>query len=610
MSNMVKYVMLLSCVLLFLHTILGFYNTNDIFNDIYIYGEEFDRFSSPIESTEESIIRFVDMPLNITVLEEKNNRTDEDISNSIGLTSDTAFKQEEFRRGFCGINSTTSESSEYVVEYTLPRDCEMPLGIAVDSEDNDVWYVSTKRGLLGKYDIGKDKFEQYSIPQWNVREDPRGFSQVWDVKMDNEDDESSDIWFTDTDQNAIWRFKKPTEQFEMYKIPARSESFGTTYPITINVVTNKSDNEDINDKSIFFIGTFFPSLWFAEIGRLKNGIADGIHEIQLPTEYGFSNIDPLFVTSGSFAYDEDRNSIWVSMLSYSRKGQIFEYNLDSKSFNVFGLPDDLSSPLGIVVGDGSGGDDDDDTDDNQDDKIDLWITNPGTSMFYNYEITEEELMESDESMQTIAEQDTKKTSNKVNIERYTTSMASPRIFGRQFYDNNNSNETEADADPRNGYYTLPSWIKKAKDGSIWFNQQQGNKISRFDPDEQLLVEYWIPSQNKEWGSCDSEEKEDEKSIDRNHNRSGRCGIANVLNFALKESNEKEDDGDEKNSVEEIWFTEWSTNKIGRIDTEKDLPFDIDVDESDQDLTIKAGEPEKIKMTLAINEELIDHENLE
>jgi streptogramin lyase len=609
MSKMVKYVMVLSSVLLFLHTILGFYNTYDIFNDFYIHGKEFDRFSSPIESTEESIIRFIDMPLNITVLEEKNNRADEDISNSTELTSDTAFKQEEFRRGFCGINSTTSEFSEYVVEYTLPRDCEMPLGIAVDSEDNDVWYVSTKRGLLGKYDIGKDKFEQYSIPQWKVREEPRGFSQVWDVKIDNEDDDgSSDIWFTDTDQNAIWRFKKPTEQFEMYKIPAQSESFGTTYPITINVVTNKSDNEDINDKSIFFIGTFFPSLWFAEIDKLKNGTADGIHEIQLPTEHGFSNIDPLFVTSGSFAFDEDRNSVWVSMLSYSRKGQIFEYNLDNRSFNVFGLPDDLSSPLGIVVGDN-------DTDDNdREDSKNLWITNPGTSMFYNYEINERKIMKSDEDMQSNEAEDNKKTTYNASIERYTTSMASPRIFGRPFYDNNNNtNETEDDNDPRKKYYTLPSWIKKAKDGTIWFNQQQGNKIAHFDPAEQLLVEYWIPSQNKEWGTCDNEEKEDEKekeSINKNHNVTRGCGIANVLNFALKESDEKQEDEGEKNTVEEVWFTEWSANKIGRIDTEKDLPFNIDINEPDEALTIKRGESENIKLTLTTNEELIDHEDLQ
>jgi virginiamycin B lyase len=64
------------------------------------------------------------------------------------------------------------------VEYSLPQDCEMPLGIVVDSEENEVWYVSTKRGISGKYDIEKDKFEQNIIPQWKVREIPRGFSQV------------------------------------------------------------------------------------------------------------------------------------------------------------------------------------------------------------------------------------------------------------------------------------------------------------------------------------------------------------------------------------------------------------------------------------------------
>jgi virginiamycin B lyase len=615
--NMVKHMILQSVVLLLLGTFLSFYDTGNSINDNYVYGMETDRFSSYIGRIEEHpSTHFIDMPLDITVLEEKkkSNRSDTEILNSTEnykLISNSTRKQEEFKKGFCGTNSTSTGFSEYITEYTLPQNCEMPLGIATDSEDNEVWYVSTKRGILGKYDIDKHEFEQHIIPQWKVREDPSGFSQVWDVKIDDENDADrpNDIWFTDTAQNAIWRFKKSTEQFEMYKIPVQSESFGTTYPITIDVVANKSDKEGTNDKSVFFIGTFLSSLWFAEIDKLKNGTIDGMHQIQVPIEYGFSNIDPFYVTSGSFVFDEDRNSAWITMLSYSRKGQIFEYDLDNKSFNVFVLPDDHSSPLGIVIGDGGGDDDDDDTADNQDDKIDLWITNPGTSMFYNYEITEQELMDSDENMQTIAEQDTKKMSNKVNIERYTTSMASPRIFGRQFYDNNNSNETEADADPRNGYYTLPSWMKKARDGSIWFNQQQGNKISHFDPDEQLLVEYWIPSQNKEWGSCDSEEMEDEKSIDRNHNSSGGCGIANALNFALKESNQKEDDGDEENPVEEIWFTEWSTNKIGRIDAEKDLPFDINIDESDQDLTIKRGEPEKIKMTLTINKERIDHENL-
>ena len=81
-----------------------------------------------------------------------------------------------------------------------------------------------------------------------------------------------------------------------------------------------------------------------------------------------------------------------------------------------------------------------------------------------------------------------------------------------------------------------------------------------------------------------------------------CGIANVLNFALMESDERKEDeeDDMKDAVEEVWFTEWSTNKIGRIDVTKDLPFDIEIQESDRDLTVKRGESEKIKMVVAMD----------
>src|SRR5918994_2050471 len=462
-------------------------------------------------------------------------------SDSSNLTSDShavtmSSRQEGFRKGFCGTNSTTAGYSDYVVEHTLPQVCEMPLGIAVDSEDNEVWYVSTKRGILGMYDITENEFEQYTIPQWYVRENPTGFSQVWDVKIDSENDgESDEIWFTDTAQNAIWRFKKSTEQFELYKIPAQSESFGTTYPITINIVTNRNTEEDNEkneeNKSIYFISTFVPSLWYAEIDELENGTTKGIHEIRLPVEYGFKNIDPFYVTSGSFEFDEDRNSAWISMLSYSRKGRILEYDLDSKTFNIFGLPDDLSSPLGIVVGDNSNL-----NDNNQGNTIELWITNPGTSFFYNYGISEEEKKKTDNENNNQANQ-SENTNYDINIQKYTTSMASPRIFGLAFYDNDNSNNNNnnnnngdetKDNDLRNRYYTLPSWIKKANDGSVWFNQQQGNKISKFDPSEQELVEYWIPSQNNEWGNCKEDGRSDEPdSIGQSQNRMRNCGIANV-----------------------------------------------------------------------------------
>jgi virginiamycin B lyase len=625
-------------ILVFLLMFSGFFITHNNLGIGFVYGHGFeqpryfDYYGSNLEHQKNSAIHSVDIPLNITILDQENNRDVNNNSNSINTsrssnlvsnfsTTANITRQDEFRKGFCGVNSTTTAYSDYVLEYPLPQSCEMPLGIAVDNEDKQVWYISTKRGILGMYDITENKFEQYTIPQWYVREDPNGFSQVWDMKVDDEnnDDELDDIWFTDTAQNAIWRFRESTEQFEIYRIPAQSESFGTTYPITINIVTNESEDEDSgdekddndNDKSIYFIGTFVPSLWYSEINDLENGTTQGIREVKLPIEYGFKNIDPFYVTSGSFEFDEERNSAWISMLSYSRKGQILEYDFDSKSFNIFGLPDDLSSPLGIVVGDNNL----DTNSDRDDTSIELWITNPGTSTFHNYKISEPEKRKNDyDNTPTNArEASGDNMSYNIDIERYTTSMASPRIFGKPFHnidtENNNYNETHID-DLRNKYYTLPSWIKKSNDGAIWFNQQQGNKISRFDPSEQELVEYWIPSQNNEWGNCEEDGKSNEQgSIEQNSPRIGNCGIANVLNFALMESDEKGESGDDDNMVEEVWFTEWSTNKIGRIDVNEDPLFDIKILESDRELTVKRGESEEIKLIVEVDPKKVnDNQN--
>ena len=77
---------------------------------------------------------------------------------------------ETFQKEFCGVDAKPN-SNEYITEYVLPQTCEMPLGIAADEDDDDeddndvddndnnndhtnkVWYVSTKKGLLGSYNI-------------------------------------------------------------------------------------------------------------------------------------------------------------------------------------------------------------------------------------------------------------------------------------------------------------------------------------------------------------------------------------------------------------------------------------------------------------------------
>src|SRR5215212_37648 len=470
-----------------------------------------------------------------------------------------------FQNTFCGVNEATGNyyTNGYITEYVLPQSCEMPLGIAIDSDDLKIWYVSTKRGILGSYDLKQDRFDQeHAIPLWNSREDQTGFSQVWSLKINKDDDDNNsnnkqggDIWFTDVKQNAIWKYIKNSELFEMYKIPGRSSSFGTIYPISL----------EFNSKSnkILFAGTYSPSIWIGNIAQMKNGTSEGITQVPIPIDNSttFNGIDPLYITVGSLAVDNKRNSVWISVFSYGNKGEIFRYNLESQTFDRrFDLPPELSSPVGIAVDDDNAGR--------------LWITNAGSSMFYEL------------------------NPNNGKIVKYVTSKASPRIFGQALFDSIDKQKNTRDDESMNtniskNAYTLPYWIRKSSDGSLWFNEQEGNKIGRFDPHGMKLIEYWIPSQNRLWASCnDNSDSEDnsgnfnnsmrkniinlENNDDTNHQP---CGIANVLQFSLSPQ-QKHNNDDNKNNKDHysksdrheqrqeqqeqqqdlqqhVWFTEWS-----------------------------------------------------
>lgn len=486
-------------------------------------------------------------------------------------------KLETFQKGFCGINSEPN-SNQYIIEYVLPHTCEMPLGIAIDDAENKVWYVSTKKGLLGSYDLEKDKFNQeQSIPEWKVRESLSEFSQVWDIEVDNRrkggKGSASDVWFTDEQQNAIWRYIQSSRTFEKYNIPGESESFGTTYPISIEFDPN-------NENIIYFVGTYSPSLWIADITEMKNGTSKGISQIHIPIEEGFKGIDPVYITTGSIAFDNKRDAIWISVLSYAaQKGQIFKYDLDTNSFDVYNLSEEqqhqeegISSPWGIVV--------DDDYNEG-----DLWITNPGTSIFYKFD-PEDNKDDDDNNINNINN----------NIVKFVTSKTSSRVFGDTNTINNNSNISSL----YKNSYTQPSWIKRSNEGTIWFNEQQGNKIAKFDPLNMKLIEYWVPTQNSLWGVCSSYyNNNNSDSINSNNNNNNnsrsisssssnqRCGIANVLQFSI---------GQDPNGDDQVWFTEWSENKIGRLESanDKNIPFSVDIYKSDKELTMKRGESEKIE----------------
>jgi virginiamycin B lyase len=519
------------------------------------------------------------------------------ISQEQERTAAAAIKN--FQNTFCGDNIMTTTNSNsnfngYITEYTLPQSCEMPLGIAVDSDAHRVWYVSTKRGVLGSYDMEEDKFDQeHIIPVWNSREDPVGFSQAWSVKIDN-GKKQGDIWFTDTQQNAIWRYIKQSQIFEMYKIPGKSSSFGTTYPISLEI--------DSKSNRIFFAGTYSHSLWIGDISKMRNGTSEGISQVLIPIDNNtfFNGIDSLYITTGSLAIDNKRNSVWISVFSYGNKGEIFRYDLERQSFDKrFDLPPELSSPVGMVV-------------DNDDNSGHLWITNAGSSIFYEL------------------------NPNNGKVTKFVTSKASPRIFGQGLFgDVSQQKKIHGNSSNKNiskNAYTLPYWIQKASDGSLWFNEQEGNKIGRFDPSNMKLIEYWIPSQNRLWGSCSSDSHSDSSGSDSNNNNTSKntsnsedeintnnqtCGIANVLQFSVTpQMADNDDDGHNKRHSkpahslqrqQHVWFTEWSENKIAKVDSSDELlPFSVVLSSipHNKEIIIKRGENKEIKVKVIPEESAI------
>jgi virginiamycin B lyase len=109
-------------------------------------------------------------------------------------------------------------------------------------------------------------------------------------------------------------------------------------------------------------------------------------------------------------------------------------------------------------------------------------------------------------------------------------------------------------------------------GNLWFNEHIGNKIARFNTTDGTLVEYWIPTQNSLWAPCTPNERS--------------CGISNALQFSIGKNNQ-------------LWFSEWTENKLGMLNGSRPLPFVVDT--SSTDLNIKRGETTEIPLSVSANE---------
>jgi virginiamycin B lyase len=397
----------------------------------------------------------------------------------------------QFQEMFCG-DDTQAMSTQYLTEYVLPQECEVPLAMEVTGDK--VWYVSTKHGTIGSYNVASKTFEkEYEVPSWSDRANPVGTSMSRSAKADND----GNIWFTDESQGAIWKFDISEGSFDMYRVPAK-------LPTSIDF-----DSQG----RIYFVGVQSTSIFVGDPARMRNGTAEGITEVPLPLDT-FAGMPG--VTSGALTVDDENNEVWVSLLAFERKGQLLVYDIGTGEVTpAKDLPREVTSPVGLAI-DASG---------------DIWVTDHGTSLFFRYDR---------ESGQ---------------VTRFVTSVASPRIY--------------AGIDQPSAY-TLPYWIERSPDSPLlWFNEHTGNKIASFDPASLVLTEYWVPSQNENWARCPPDS-------------SNPCGLANVLEIASA-------------SGGQIWFSEWTENKIGVVDGTKAVPISVSVQE--EELTVSREDSVEIRVTL-------------
>ena len=421
------------------------------------------------------------------------------------LSQGSLDKISEFEKWNCGINNEVN-SNHYVKEFRIPEICSIPISIAFDEKENKVWFVGTRNGTLFEYNPINQEFISYKIPKWFSRDLPAGSSWSWDLKTDVS---GNTIWFTDEKLNSIWSFDKNKKKFAQFTIPFHSTLYSTSYPVSFELV---------DEKNLYLVGIRSLSLWHGAIDKMVNGTSLGIEEIPIPLKKIFKGIPEYEIGLGSLAIDNDKKNIWITALAFDKKGAVIKYDTEGKKFYLYELPDSFRSPTGITI----------DSDNH------IWITDHATSSFYKVQPPKESR---------------KLTS--LDMEHFVTSPLSSRIYGIGF--GNISSKSI------NLYEnSLPYWIKDAPDGTIWTNEHVGNRIAKFLPVNDTMIEYWLPSQNSIYSGCNP----DDTNI--------KCGYSNVLNFDL----ESKVLPNLSSQISKAWFTEQSENKIGFIDLEKEIPISL------------------------------------
>ena len=109
---------------------------------------------------------------------------------------------------------------------------------------------------------------------------------------------------------------------------------------------------------------------------------------------------------------------------------------------------------------------------------------------------------------------------------------------------------------RNSTTTLP-YFNELREDKLWFNEHEGNAIAYYDIKDSTLVEYHIPTRSKIWGNT-----------------------SNPLKFTI-------------DSNGSIWFTEWTENKLGLLESSKIDKIPITINVSKNNIILDSSDFSKV-----------------
>ena len=293
-----------------------------------------------------------------------------------------------------------SNQRSLITEYPLNQSQAYPLGLAVDSRGN-LWFGETNSDAIIEFLPQSQSFRSFHIPV-----SPQ-LVWVWTPVFDN----NGNLWFTTTNGSVIWRLNPSNGQFA---------NFSTGNPTTIpyNLAFDSVSN------TIWFVS--LNSSQFGDFRLNGNGA-------QIQSIYDIPTNGPGPIGSSDIALDQQGNVY----IADSFVGQILKFSTaDGSLEHVYTLPKG-SQPLGLAI-------------DQATDAI--WFTNHGSS-FFGY---------------------VNQTSGVV------TEFSTSTITFKGSYE-----------------VTLPYWIQISSSGMIWFNEHIGNKIARFDPSNYELTEFSVPTPSSE-----------------------------------------------------------------------------------------------------------------